>query len=56
MTEDELVERIARTLNEDLLEQLAIRSESGMAKDMQEIMKDNNALHDENARLSVKSG
>lgn len=51
MTEDELAERIARALNEDLLEQLAIRSESGMAKDMQEIMKANNALHDENARL-----
>jgi hypothetical protein len=37
--------------NENLLEQLAIRSESEMAKDMQEIMKANNALHDENARL-----
>jgi cell division septum initiation protein DivIVA len=37
--------------NADLMEQLAIRSESGMAKDMQEIMKANNALHDENARL-----
>jgi hypothetical protein len=37
--------------NDDLMEQLVIRSESGMAKDMQEIMKDSNALRDENARL-----
>jgi hypothetical protein len=37
--------------NADLMEQLAIRSESEMAKDMQEIMKTNNALHNENARL-----
>jgi predicted HTH transcriptional regulator len=37
--------------NEDFLEQLAIRSESEMAKDMQEIMKANSALHNENARL-----
>jgi hypothetical protein len=37
--------------NEDFLEQLAIRSESEMAKDMQEIMKANRALHNQNARL-----
>jgi hypothetical protein len=43
--------RKLEAMNEDLLEQLATRSESGMAKDMQEIMKANNALHDENARL-----
>jgi hypothetical protein len=38
-------------MNEDLLEQLVIWSEGAMAKDMQEIMKANNALNDENARL-----
>ena len=34
--------------NECFMEQLEIRSESGMAKDMQEIMKANNALAAEN--------
>jgi len=40
-----------REENEQLMEQLAIRSESAMAKDMQEIMRINETLREENARL-----
>jgi hypothetical protein len=37
--------------NEDFLEQIAVQTESVLFKELQEIMKANNALHDENARL-----
>jgi hypothetical protein len=37
--------------NKDFLEQIAVQTESVLFKESQEIMKANNALHDENARL-----
>ena len=37
--------------NKDFLEQIAVQTESVLFKELQEIMKANNALHDENARL-----
>jgi hypothetical protein len=37
--------------NEDFLEQITVQTESVLFKELQEIMKANNALHDENARL-----
>ena len=37
--------------NEDFLEQITAQTESVLFKELQEIMKANNALHDENARL-----
>jgi hypothetical protein len=41
---------------DQLIEQLAIRSESGMAKDMQAIMKINNDLHDRLQAAERKRG
>jgi hypothetical protein len=37
--------------NKDFLEQIAVQTESVLFKELQEIMKANNALHNENARL-----
>ena len=37
--------------NKDFLEQITVQTESVLFKELQEIMKANNALHDENARL-----
>jgi cell division septum initiation protein DivIVA len=45
-----LIRRL-RAENEDFLEQITVQTESVLFKELQEIMKANNALHDENARL-----
>jgi|GEM_PF-3357304 regulator of replication initiation timing len=43
--------RELKAMNEDFLEQITAQTESVLFKELQEIMKANNALHNENTRL-----